>query len=726
MNDESLIAALGEIRQSRRAFIQTVAAVSGSLIVGFSLSESTQARSTRSELAPNAFIRIAPTGAVTLIVPYVEMGQGAYTSQAQLLAEELDVRLDQVTVEPAPPNEALYSNPIFGGQITGGSGSLMGSWLPLRQAGADTRALLVAAACRQWKTDPGDCRTEQGQVMHTGSDRRIGYGQLVETAAYLPLPSKSPLKQPGDYKLIGRSVKRVDTAAKVDGTARFGIDALPLGVAFAAVAASPVFNGKLDGVDEAPALAIRGVRQVVKLDNLVAVVGDHTWAAKKGLAALQIRWNEGANASIDTAQLIAQCDAALEREGKVAAKVGDIKSARPAARYIAKFRQPMLAHATMEPVNCTAHVARERCEVWVGCQVLGRAQKLAAAAAGLPLEKVIVHNHLLGGGFGRRLEADYVEQAVRIAKHVKGPVKVTWSREEDLQQDYYRYHNHSRVEVGLDEKGMPVSWHHRVVGPAVMEKFLPAFYKDGVDFDAVNGAAGPYDLANVLVDYVRQDPPEGLHVGNWRGVGHTRNVFVVESVMDDLAHRARIDPLEYRRRLLGKSPRSLGVLELAAEKAGWGDKLATGQGRGIAVLDGFGSFLASVAQVRVDKGGRLKIERVVCAIDCGIAVNPDVVKAQIMSGVVYGLSAALYGRITVANGRVEQGNFDTYPVLRMHETPPIEVYIVESKADPGGVGEPGTSIIFPALTNAIFKAAGVRIYDLPIDLALLKEARHAS
>lgn len=719
-----------DVRPTRRAFLQGVAGVGACLVVGFGWRAPAQAQATATatQLSPNAFIRVSPQGGITLLVPYVEMGQGAYTSQAQLLAEELDVALEQVTVLPAPPDETLYSNPLLGGQITGGSASLAGSWGPLRQAGADTRALLVAAACDWWDANAADCRTERGRVIHTPSGRELAYGDLVAAAAALPVPVGTPLKALKDHRLIGKPVRRVDTAAKVDGTAAFGIDAMPPGVKFAVVRASPVFDGRLASVDEAPALAVRGVRQVVKLDDLVAVVADHTWAAMKGMAALDIRWNEGDNATLTTADLVAQCDAALAREGVVAATAGNVAEAEASAAstYEATFRQPMLAHATMEPVNCTAHVTPERCEVWVGCQVLGRAHRRAAAALGLPPDKVVVHNHLLGGGFGRRLETDYVEQAVRIAKHVEGPVKITWTREEDTRQDYFRYHNHSRVRVALDAAGMPASWSHRVVAPAVMEQFLPNYYQGGVDFDAVNGASGPYAFANLHVDYVRQDPPAGLHVGNWRGVGHTRNVFVVESVIDDLAVRAGADPVEYRRRLLAHAPRALAVLERAAKEAGWGTPLAPGQGRGVALLDGFGSFLAQIAQVRVDRSGALTIERVVCAVDCGVAVNPDIVKAQIVGGTVYGISAALYGRITVANGRVEQGNFDSYRVLRMRETPPIDVHIVDSQADPGGVGEPGTCGIFPALTNAIFQATGRRLYELPIDPAQLREGRHVA
>jgi isoquinoline 1-oxidoreductase subunit beta len=705
------------MNSGRRAFLATAAVTGGNLLIGFRLAAAT-GRAQGGGFAPSAFIRIGKTGDVTLTLPYVEMGQGAYTSQAQLLAEELDVDLDQVRLEHAPANEALYSHSVWGGQITGGSGSLRDSWRSLRQAGASARAMLVAAACEEWRVDAKSCRTERGQVLHSSSGRRINYGELVEGAARLPVPQKVPLKTPDTFRLIGRPVKRVEAPGKVDGSAKFGIDALPPGVVFAVVAASPVFNGKLGAVDERQARAVKGVRQIVKLDDAVAVVADHTWAARKGLAALRIDWKEGANAGVSSAQLIAECDAALEGEGVVANRRGDagLAERKAAATFEAIYRQPMLAHLAMEPINCTAHVQDGRCEVWVGSQVLGRARKAAAEAAGVPLENVTAHNHLLGGGFGRRLEFDYVTQAVSIAKQVDRPVKVIWSREEDVQHDAFRYHNHSKVRVGLDGGGRPASWRHRVVGPAIMTKFLPQFFKDGVDFDAVNGAdGGAYGFPDVLVDYVRREAPEGLRTGNWRGVGHTRNVFVVESVIDELAHRAGRDPVAYRRALLAKSPRALAVLDLAARKAGWEKPLDKGRGRGIAVMDGFGSYLAQVAEVRVGPGGTVRVERVVCAIDCGTAVNPDIVKAQMESGIIYGLSAVLYGRITVANGRIEQSNFHDCPVVRMRDAPRIEVHIVTSGAEPGGVGEPGTSAIQPAVTNAIFNATGKRVRDLPVD-----------
>jgi isoquinoline 1-oxidoreductase beta subunit len=711
---------------SRREFLVGLAAAGGGLLVSFRLSPAMAQTSPAAAdlLTPNAFVRIDRAGRVTLILPYVEMGQGAYTSQAQLLAEELEVDLEQVTLEAAPPDESLYSHPVFGDQITGGSAGLRGSWDTLRLAGATARVMLETAAAERWGVDRIECEARRGAVVHEVSGRTAAYGELVDDAARLPVPGDVTLKDPTRYKLIGHSVKRVDTPDKVNGTAKFGIDALPTGVKFAAVAACPVFGGDLGSVDERPALRVRGVRQVVKLDDAVAVVADNTWAARKGLAALDISWLEGANSTLDTARLVADCDAALESPGVVASETGDAETveARAASRYEAVFRMPMLAHLAMEPINCTAHVREDGCEIWVGCQRLALARRMAAEALGIPLEKVIIHNYLLGGGFGRRLEADYVAQAVRIARQVEGPVKVTWSREEDIQHDYFRFHNHSRVRVELDAQQRPVSFSHRIVGPAVMARWLPIFFQNGVDLDIVGGAAGPYGWPRQRIEYVRHEAPPGLATGNWRGVGPTRNVFVVESVVDDLARAAGRDPLDYRRALLAESPRALAVLERAAEAAGWDRPLPRGRGRGLSLLNDFGSYVAEVAEVSVEPSGHLSVERVVCAVDCGVAVNPDVVRAQMEGGIIFGLSAALYGKITVAKGRVEQSNFDDCPVLRMNETPSIDVHIVESTEEPGGVGEPGTAALFPAVTNAIYAATGVRFYELPIDAERLRSA----
>jgi isoquinoline 1-oxidoreductase beta subunit len=713
----------GPLAHSRRAFLAGVATVGGGLLISFRSPRAVAQPSLPDDtLAPNAFVRIDRAGRVTLILPYVEMGQGAYTSQAQLLAEELDVGLDQVVLEAAPPDEALYSHPVLQDQITGGSAGLRGSWDTLRTAGATARAMLIAAAAERWAVAAADCTARRGEVLHTESGRRAGYGELVDDAARVLVPADVALKDPGRYELVGRSVKRLDTPAKVTGAAQFGIDARPAGVKYAAIIASPVIGGTVGDVDERPALAVRGVSQVVKLDDAVAVVADHTWAARKGLAALEIAWQGGAGATLDTARLVAECDAALDREGIVASETGDLSTAEigAASHYEATFRMPMLAHLAMEPINCTAHVREDGCEIWVGCQRLALARRMAAEALGMPLERITIHNHLLGGGFGRRLEADYVAQAVRIARQVEGPVKVTWSREEDVRHDYFRYHNHSRVRVGLDSDGQPMSFQHRVVGPSVMARWLPIFFQNGVDFDIVGGAAGPYAWPAQRIEYVRQEAPRGISTGNWRGVGATRNVFVVETVVDDLAHAAGRDPLDYRRELLGQNPRALAVLERAASEAGWGAPLPPGRGRGLSLLNDFGSYLAVVVEVTVEASGRVRVESVVCAVDCGIAVNPDIVRAQIEGGVIFGLSAALYGRITVVSGRIVESNFDDCPVLRMNEAPAIDVHIVASTEAPGGVGEPGTAAVFPAVTNAIHAATGVRLYDLPIDSAKLR------
>jgi isoquinoline 1-oxidoreductase subunit beta len=703
---------------SRRSFLVSAAAVGGGLLVGFRVpTAGGQSAAEGGALAPNAFVRVDKTGAITVTLPYVEMGQGAYTAQAQLLAEELEVDIEQLTLEHAPADEALYSHPVFGDQITGGSAGLRGAWEPLRRAGATTRLLLTQAAARQWRVNASSCTAERGEIVHARSGRRATYAELVDAAASLPIPKNVPLKSPEQFKIVGKSVKRVDTPDKVNGRAKFGIDALPRGVKFAAVAACPVFGGRVASIDDSAAKSIRGVRQIARIDDAVAVIADHTWAARKGLAALKITWNEGANANIDTQALVRECDAALDRAGVVAITRGDIAAAQTQATsyYDAEFRLPMLAHLAMEPINCTAHVRKDSCEIWVGCQRLAMARRMAAEALGLSPRQVTVHNYLLGGGFGRRLEADYVAQAVQIARQVEGPVKVIWSREEDVQHDYFRYHNHSRLRIGLDAKNAPVSFSHKLVGPAVMARWLPVFFQKDVDLDIVSVATGAYAWPHVHVEYVRVEPPVGLNVGNWRGVGASRNAFIVESAIDDLAHRAGQDPLAYRRALLTGSPRLLNVLDRAAELAQWGSPLPPGRGRGISVLDDFGSYVAQVAEVTVDRSGSVRVERVVCVVDCGLAVNPDIVKAQLEGGIVYGVTAALHGKITVANGRIQQSNFDDCPVLRMHDSPRIEVQVVSSAEAPGGVGEPGTAAVFPAVTNAIFAATGKRLFNLPID-----------
>jgi isoquinoline 1-oxidoreductase beta subunit len=710
---------------SRRAFLQAGAAVGGGLLLGFHLPAGIGDAEAASggEFAPNAYIRIGRDGRVTLIVAQVEMGQGTYTSMPMLIAEELEVALSQVSVEHAPPDDKLYANALLGFQVTGGSTSVRQAWEPLRRAGATARMMLLSAAAKSWNVDASSCRAERGAVIHSASGRKLDYGALADKAAALPAPDKVALKDPKDFKLIGTPAKRLDTPDKVNGKAEFGIDVKVPGMKIATVAACPIFGGKLVRVDDSKAKTIKGVRQIVRLDDAVAVVADHMGAAKKGLDALDITWDGGANASFSTAALVRQLEDAVDTPGVIAKQQGDVaKAIASAARTVeAIYQLPLLAHAAMEPMNCTVDVRPDGCDVWVGTQVLTRAQATAAAVTGLPLEKVKVHNHLLGGGFGRRLDVDGVTLAVRIAKEVKGPVKVVWSREEDIQHDIYRPYYYDRLTAALNDDGMPVAIKHRIVASSILARWAPPYFKDGLDADAVEGASGPYDFPNLLVDYVRQEPPSGLTTGWWRGVGVTHNAFMVEGFIDELAAAAKRDPVEYRRALLGKAPRAKAVLDLAAEKAGWGTPMAAGSGRGISVIEGFASYVAQVAEVAVDKNGQVRVTRVVCAVDCGRIVNPDTVKAQIQGGVIFGITAALYGEITIKDGRVEQSNFDSYQVLRIDEAPVVEVYLIDSAELPGGMGEPGTAAIAPAVTNAVFAATSKRLRKLPIVSAELKQ-----
>ena len=710
---------------SRRTFLVAGAAAGGGLLLGFYLPQRVIAEAATAGtdvFGPNAFVRIRPDNSVTLVMPQVEMGQGTYTSMSMLIAEELEVDLAQVTLEAAPPDDKLYANPLTGFQVTGGSTSVMAYWEPLRRAGATARVMLIAAAANDWSVDPLSCRAEKGAVVDPATGRRLKYGELADAAAKLPVPDKVALKDPKDFMLIGTPAKRIDTPDKVNGKAQFGIDAIVPGMKIAAVAACPVFGGKLVNVDDSKAMAIKGVRQVVRLDDAVAVVGDHMWAAMQGLAALDIDWDDGPNANVSTASIVEQMEVASQKEGVVAHKEGDIaKGMTDSARKVeAVYEVPFLAHAAMEPMNCTVHVREDGCNIWVGNQVVSRAQAAAAQVTGLPPEKVQVHNHLIGGGFGRRLDVDGITQAVAIAKQVDGPVKVIWSREEDIQHDVYKPYFFDRMTAGLDANGTPIAWHHRITGSSVWARWLPPTFKNGFDPDTIEGAEPPYELPNILLDYVRQEPP-GLTTGNWRGVGPTHNIFVVESFIDELAAAAKKDPVEYRRGLLGKSPRVLGALNLAAEKAGWGQPLAPGLGRGVSVQLAMGTYLSQIAEVEVSKDGEVSVRRVVCALDCGMAVNPDTIAAQIEGGIIFGISAALWGEITLKNGRVEQNNFNDYRVLRINETPLIEVHLVKSTEAPGGIGEPGTIGIAPAMTNAIFALTGKRIRKLPIK----DQLRHA-
>lgn len=704
---------------SRRTFFQAAAAVGGGLVLslGLPMANGEAEQADTGTFSPNAFIRINNDGQIVLTMPYVEMGQGTYTSIPMLIAEELEIDLNQVSLEHAPPNEKLYANPLLGLQATGNSNAIRGAWLPLRQAGATARVMLVSAAATRWNVHLATCHAERGEVVHAATARRLSYGEVATEAARVPVPENVALKPPHDFKLIGTSAKRLDMPTKVNGSAVYGIDARPPGVRFATLRQSPVFGGRVKTVDDSAAKAVKGVRQIVKLEDAVAVVADHMGAAKKGLDALVIEWDDGPNADLTTEAIADMLEQATQNPGAVAEKVGDVDAAMAGAhvKVEASYHVPFLAHATMEPMNCTVHLRKDVCEIWVGSQVLGRAQAVAAKVSGLPLDRVVVHNHLIGGGFGRRLEVDGVARAVEIAKHVDGPVKIVWTREEDIQHDMYRPMFVDRLSAGLDATGMPRAWNNRFAGSSVIARWAPPAFKNGLDHDTTQGAVSlVYDLPNLHVEYVRVEPP-GIPTAFWRSVGPSHNVFVTESFMDELAAAAKQDPVAYRLSLLDKTPRAKAVLELAAEKAGWGERLPERVGRGASVQYAFASYLAQVAEVEVSKNGKVRVRRVVCAVDCGIPVNPNTIEAQIQSAVMFGITAALHGEITVKDGRVEQSNFDTYEILRIDEAPTVEVYIIPSTEAPGGMGEAGTSAIVPAVANAIFAATGKRVRKMPID-----------
>jgi isoquinoline 1-oxidoreductase beta subunit len=710
---------------SRRGFLRAGGAAGGGLLLSLSLPLGVrEIQAASDDFVPNAFIRLGGEGQVVLTMPYVEMGQGTYTSIPMLIAEELEIDLKQVRLEHAPPNEKLYANPLLGVQATGNSNAIRGAWQPLRKAGATAKAMLVAAAAKRWNVDPASCRAQNGAVLHEPSGKRASYGELAAEAARMPLPENVAVKGPQDFRLIGTPAKRLDTPAKINGTAVYGIDARPPGVKIATLAQSPAFGGRVKSVDDAAAKAVKGVRQVVRLDDAVVVVADHMGAAKKGLAALKIEWDDGPQAALSTKDVARELENATQKPGAVAQNKGDADKALAGAttRVEASYEVPFLAHATMEPMNCTVHLQKDGCEIWVGSQALARAQAAAAKTAGLPIEKVVVHNHLIGGGFGRRLDVDGVVRAVEIAKQVDGPVKVIWTREEDIQHDMYRPYWFDRISAGLDDKGRPVAWRNRFAGSSVIARWLPPAFANGLDPDTTEGAIDlVYDLPNFHVEYVRAEPP-GIQTAFWRSVGPSHNVFVTESFMDELATAAKQDPVAYRLALLDKSPRAKAVLELAAQKAGWGQPLPKGSGRGVSLQFAFGSYMAQVAEVEVAKSGDVRVKRVVCAVDLGTAVNPDTIQAQVQSGTIFGITAALYGEITLKNGRVEQSNFDSYQMLRMNEAPAIEVHVVRSSEAPGGLGEAGTSGIVPAVSNAIFAATGKRLRKMPIDPGLLKQA----
>jgi isoquinoline 1-oxidoreductase subunit beta len=709
---------------SRRSFLARTSAAAGSLILAFHVPASRAAgpAAQRGVFSPNAYLRVGADDSVTIVVALVEMGQGTFTSIPMLIAEELEVDLSRVKVEQAPADEKAYGHPLYVLQTTGGSASVPAAWAKLRQVGATAKLMLLNAAAQEWNVPISECRAENGTVKHLPSGDSLRYGQLVDRAAKLPVPAQAPLKDPANFRLVGTPAPRLDTPAKVDGSALFGIDVRVPGMKVAAIALCPVIGGKVGSVDSSKALSVPGVRRVLVADSAVAVVAEHYGAAKKGLQALTVKWDEGVSAGFSSRIWHEQLAAALRQKGVVDVNEGSFEKASAAAArtHRALYVSPPLAHSALEPLHCTMHVRKDGCDVWLGTQAPARVQTFVAQVLGTTPERVSVHNYLLGGGFGRRLDADYVIPVAQLARQVDYPLKVVFSREEDIQHDAYRPYFLDEMSAALDAKGELIGFSHRFAGSAVIARYAPSWLSNGRDTDAVHTAETPYHVPNKYVEFIRHEPPAGLLTGNFRGVGPTHHAFPNECFIDELAFLAKADPVAYRERMLAHNPRLLAMVKLAASKAGWGTPLPARRGRGISVMDSWSCYAALVSEVTVANDGGIKIERMVCAVDCGIAVNPDGVEAQIQGGIVYGLTAALYGAITFERGRVLQSNYHDYQPLRMHEMPPIEVHIAKSAQPPGGVGELGTSLAVPSLMNAVHVATGKRFRTYPVSSGDLK------
>ncbi|HSI43627.1 MAG TPA: xanthine dehydrogenase family protein molybdopterin-binding subunit [Methylotenera sp.] len=716
---------------SRRTFVKATAFVVGGLVIAFTIPQAKRfllpgmpdaaagagADDKKKLPTPNAFLRIGTDNSITVMLAHSEMGQSIWTTLPMLIAEELDADWSKIKVEHAAAAPE-YAHTAYGMQITGGSSTTWSEFDRYRQAGALTRALLVAAAAKQLNVSADSIKTEGGYAI--SGDKKISYGELAEVAAKLETPTAVTLKDPKDWKIIGKATKRLDGPEKINGTAIFGQDIHFDGLMTAMVARSPVFGGTVKKFDATEAKKFKGVKQIVQVPTGVAVIADNYWAAKKGRDALKVDWDLGPNASLDSKALFAEFKKTAATPGLNAAKAGDSKAALSKAATLveADYALPYLAHSPMEPLNCSVKISKDLCEIWTGTQMQTTDQQAAAKITGLKPEQVKIHTLFLGGGFGRRANpyADFVSEAVQVAKAAGVPVKTVWSREDDVKGGYYRPMYLHQAKVGLDAQGMPTVWEHTLVGQSIIKgtPFEAFMIKDGIDATSVEGVADSPYLKNIPNYQVQ------LHTAKttvpvlwWRSVGHSHSAFAMESLVDELAHAAKKDPLEYRRALLKDHPRHLAALNLAAEKSGWGKALPKGVSRGIAVHESFGSFVAQVAEVSVEKG-EVKVHRIVSAIDCGLAVNPDSLKAQMESSVSFGLGAALQSEITFKDGMVQQSNFHDYQVLRMASMPKVEVYIVPSTEKMGGVGEPGLPPVAPAVTNAIFAATGKRIRTLPI------------
>jgi isoquinoline 1-oxidoreductase beta subunit len=700
---------------SRREFIKVASTAGAALVIGISLPARRRGQAIASTpadtFAPNAWLRINKNGMITITVAKSEMGQGVLTSLPMIVAEELEADWSKVRYEHAD------ADPKYGNMGTGGSTSVRTSWQPLRKAGAAAREMLIMAAAKRWDVKTTTCKAEEGKVIHPPSGRTLMYGDLVEDAARLELPAKVELKSPKSFRIIGKRLPRLDTPSKVDGRGLFGLDVKVPDLLYAVVARCPVFGGTVARFDAAKALSMPGVRQVVQVETGVAVVADSTWAAMQGRNALDITWSEGSNATLSSPAIQTMLEEAAKKTGVTAEQHGDVQTALTNAdRTVeAVYEVPFLAHATMEPMNCTAHVREGRCEIWAPTQSAQWIQGEAAKITGLEGKDVTVHVTLLGGGFGRRAMPDFATEAVHVSKAVNAPVKLTWTREDDMQHDWYRPVSLHHLRGGLGARGnLTALWHH-VVAPSIGEQMSPGSVKDGLDKSAVEGTVElPYHIPNFLVDYVMANT--AVPIGWWRSVYPTQNVFALECFIDELAQAAKKDPVAFRRALLSKSPRMLKVLDTVVSHFGWKKPLPKGHHRGIACAPPafFGSYVAQAAEVSVGTGGKVRVHRVVCGVDCGPVVNPDTIEAQMESSIVYGLTAALYGAITIDKGRVVQGNFDDYPLLTIDEMPKVEVYSIRSDQDIGGIGEPATPPIAPAVANAVSDALGRRIRQLPI------------
>jgi isoquinoline 1-oxidoreductase beta subunit len=703
---------------NRREFLRNTVGGTAGLVIGFYFpaAQAAAESSPSASFAPNAFIRIGSDDSITILINKSEMGQGVYTSLPMIAAEELDADWTKIRAESAPVAPA-YNHTVYGTQMTGGSSSVSSSYAQLRKAGAVARSMLIAAAAATWGVPASACTTENGFV--SSGSHRASYGQLAEKASQLSPSAEVTLKNPKDFRIIGKPVARLDTREKARGTGVFGIDVKVPGMLVAVVARPPVFGGRAASFDATKTKGVAGVRHVVSIDSGIAVVAEGFWSATRGRDALEVKWDSGAEPLLDSQAQRREYAELAEKPGVVARNDGDAIAAISAStrKLEAVYEFPYLAHATMEPLNCVADVRSDSCEIWTGTQVQTMDRDAAAEITGLPKDKVRLHTTLLGGGFGRRAvpSCHFVREAVQVSKQVKSPVKVIWTREDDMRGGYYRPAYHHKIAGALDANGYPLAWAQRVVGQSIIAgtPFEPGFVKNGIDPTSVEGAADlPYAIPNVLVDLHTTKAP--VPVLWMRSVGHTHTAFIVESFLDEMAHAAGKDAYELRRSLLRDNPRHKGVLELAAEKAGWGQPLPRGRGRGIAVHKSFGSYVAYVAEVSVESDGTPRVHRVVGAVDCGQVVNPAIIKAQIQGAVVFALSAAVYGEITFHNGQVQQSNFNDYPVVRMEQCPEIEVHIVPSSEPHGGIGEPGVPPLAPAVCNAIFAATGQRIRRLPI------------